>query len=142
MKDDDLYLLRLTVYQYDKRKTKMDYSIIPVTFNEVSKHGVPKSLKSGVSDEIIDIDNMLFDYDFVDRDFDTIKVGTTMFCGEIHDKKKEGKAATTSILVYSPKGLEEEERMKGWLKTIFRKRWFYKFKYLKFLKKKERLNQF
>lgn len=142
MKDDDLYFLQLTIYQYDKNKIKMDYSIIPVTFQKMSEYGIPKVLKSGVSDETIDIDNMLFDYDFVDRDFDTIKIGSTMFCGEIHDKKKEGKVIRTSILVYSPKGLEEEETLKRWLKTIFKRRWFYKIKYLKFLKKKESLNQF
>ena len=38
MKDDNLYFLQLTVYQYDKNKTKMDYSVIPVTFKEYEKN--------------------------------------------------------------------------------------------------------
>ena len=65
-----------------------------------------------------------------------------VYLGKIHDKKKKGKAVKTSILVYSPHGLEKEDVMKSWLKQFFRKRWFYKFKYLNFLNKKEILNQF
>ena len=40
MKDDNLYFLQLTVYQYDKNKIKMDYSVIPVTFKEYGKNGL------------------------------------------------------------------------------------------------------
>ena len=144
MKDDNLYLMQLTVYQYDKTKTKMDYSVIPVTFKEYGKNGLPISLKSGVSEEVINIDSMLFSNTFLDRDYQESFGDSLVYLGEIHDKKKEGKAVKTSILVYNPLGLEDkkEEIMKRWLKHFFRKRWFYKFKYLKFLKKKERLNQF
>lgn len=142
MKDDNLYFLQLTVYQYDKNKIKMDYSVIPVTFKEYGKNGLPISLKSEVSDEVIDIKYMLFSDTFLDRDYQEAFEDSLVYLGEIHDKKKEGKAVKTSILVYSPYGLEREEVMKSWLKQFFRKRWFYKFKYLKFLKKKESLNQF
>lgn len=142
MKDDNLYFLQLTVYQYDKNKIKMDYSIIPVTFKEYGKNGLPISLKSEVSDEVIDIKYMLFSDTFLDRDYQEAFEDSLAYLGEIHDKKKEGKAVKTSILVYSLHGLEREEVMKNWLKQFFRKRWFYKFKYLKFLKKKESLNQF
>lgn len=142
MKDDNLYFLQLTVYQYDKNKIKMDYSIIPVTFKEYGKNGLPISLKSEVSDEVIDIKYMLFSDTFLDRDYQEAFKDSLVYLGEIHDKKKEGKAVKTSILVYSLHGLEREEVMKNWLKQFFRKRWFYKFKYLKFLKKKESLNQF
>lgn len=138
MKDNNLYFLQLTVYQYDKNKIKMDYSVIPVTFKEYGKNGLPISLKSGVSDEVIDIKYMLFSNTFLEEAFED----SLVYLGEIHDKKKEGKAVKTSILVYSPYGLEREDVMKSWLKIIFRKRWFYKFKYLKFLKKKESLSQF
>jgi hypothetical protein len=144
MKDNDLYFLQLTVYQYDKNKTKMDYSIIPVTFKDYDDSGLPISLKSGVSDEVIDIKYMLFSDTFLNRDYQEVFGDSLVYLGEIHDKKKEGKAVKTSILVYNPWGLEDEEEdvMKRWLKHFFRKRWFYKFKYLKFLKKKEELNQF
>lgn len=142
MKDDNLYFLQLTVYQYDKNKIKMDYSVIPVTFKEYGKNGLPISLKSEVSDEVIDIKYMLFSDTFLDRDYQEAFEDSLVYLGEIHDKKKEGKAVKTSILVYSPHGLEREEVMKNWLKQFFRKRWFYKFKYLKFLKKKESLSQF
>ena len=145
MKDDNLYYLQLTVYQYDKNKTKMDYSIIPVTFTDYDKDGLPMSLKSGVSDEVINIENMLFSDSFLDKDYCKEEYDDALqFLGEVHDKKKEGKAVKTSILVYNPWGLgvEEEEVMKRWLKHFFKKRWFYKFKYLKFLKKKESLKQF
>lgn len=142
MKDDNLYFLQLTVYQYDKNKIKMDYSIIPVTFKEYGKNGLPISLKSEVSDEVIDIKYMLFSDTFLDRDYQEAFKDSLVYLGEIHDKKKEGKAVKTSILVYSLHGLEREEVMKNWLKQFFRKRWFYKFKYLKFLKKKESLSQF
>lgn len=142
MKDDNLYFLQLTVYQYDKNKIKMDYSVIPVTFKEYGKNGLPISLKSEVSDEVIDIKYMLFSDTFLDRDYQEAFEDSLVYLGEIHDKKKEGKAVKTSILVYSLHGLEREEVMKNWLKQFFRKRWFYKFKYLKFLKKKESLSQF
>ena len=142
MKNDNLYFLQLTVYQYDKNKIKMDYSVIPVTFKEYGKNGLPISLKSEVSDEIIDIKYMLFSDTFLDRDYQEAFEDSLVYLGEIHDKKKEGKAVKTSILVYSPHGLEKEDVMKSWLKQFFRKRWFYKFKYLKFLKKKESLSQF
>lgn len=144
MKDSDLYFLQLTVYQYDKNKIKMDYSIIPVTFKDYDDSGLPISLKSGVSDEVIDIKYMLFSDTFLNRDYQEAFGDSLVYLGEIHDKKKEGKAVKTSILVYNPWGLEDEEEdvMKRWLKHFFRKRWFYKFKYLKFLKKKEELNQF
>lgn len=142
MKDDNLYFLQLTVYQYDKNKIKMDYSVIPVTFKEYGKNGLPVSLKSEVSDEVIDIKYMLFSDTFLDRDYQEAFKDSLVYLGEIHDKKKEGKAVKTSILVYSLHGLEREEVMKNWLKQFFRKRWFYKFKYLKFLKKKESLGQF
>ena len=142
MKDDNLYFLQLTVYQYDKNKIKMDYSIIPVTFKEYGKNGLPISLKSEVSDEVIDIKYMLFSDTFLDRDYQEAFKDSLVYLGEIHDKKKEGKAVKTSILAYSLHGLEREEVMKNWLKQFFRKGWFYKFKYLKFLKKKESLNQF
>lgn len=142
MKDDNLYFLQLTVYQYDKNKIKMDYSIIPVTFKEYGKNGLPISLKSEVSDEVIDIKYMLFSDTFLNRDYQEAFEDSLVYLGEIHDKKKEGKAVKTSILVYSLHGLEREEVMKNWLKQFFRKRWFYKFKYLKFLKKKESLSQF
>ena len=142
MKDDNLYFLQLTVYQYDKNKTKMDYSVIPVTFKEYEKNGLPISLKSEVSDEVIDIKHMLFSDAFLSRDYQESLKDSLVYLGEVHDKKKEGKAVKTSILVYSPHGLEREDVMKSWLKQFFRKRWFYKFKYLKFLKKKESLNQF
>lgn len=144
MKDNDLYFLQLTVYQYDKNKIKMDYSIIPVTFKDYDDSGLPISLKSGVSDEVIDIKYMLFSDTFLNRDYQEAFGDSLVYLGEIHDKKKEGKAVKTSILVYNPWGLEDEEEdvMKRWLKHFFRKRWFYKFKYLKFLKKKEELNQF
>lgn len=144
MKDSDLYFLQLTVYQYDKNKIKMDYSIIPVSFKDYDDSGLPISLKSGVSDEVIDIKYMLFSDTFLNRDYQEAFGDSLVYLGEIHDKKKEGKAVKTSILVYNPWGLEDEEEdvMKRWLKHFFRKRWFYKFKYLKFLKKKEELNQF
>ena len=142
MKDDNLYFLQLTVYQYDKNKIKMDYSVIPVTFKEYGKNGLPISLKSEVSDEVIDIKYMLFSDTFLDRDYQEAFEDSLVYLGEIHDKKKEGKAVRTSILVYSPYGLEREDIMKSWLKQFFKKRWFYKFKYLKFLKKKESLSQF
>lgn len=142
MKDDNLYFLQLTVYQYDKNKIKMDYSVIPVTFKEYEKNGLPISLKSEVSDEVIDIKYMLFSDTFLDRDYQEAFEDSLVYLGEIHDKKKEGKAVKTSILVYSSHGLEKEDVMKSWLKQFFRKRWFYKFKYLKFLKKKESLSQF
>lgn len=142
MKDDNLYFLQLTVYQYDKNKIKMDYSVIPVTFKEYGKNGLPISLKSEVSDEVIDIKYMLFSDTFLDRDYQEAFKDSLVYLGEIHDKKKEGKAVKTSILVYSSHGLEREDVMKSWLKQFFRKRWFYKFKYLKFLKKKENLSQF
>ena len=142
MKDDNLYFLQLSVYQYDKNKIKMDYSVIPVTFKEYGKNGLPISLKSEVSDEVIDIKYMLFSDTFLDRDYQEAFEDSLVYLGEIHDKKKEGKAVKTSILVYSPHGLEKEDVMKSWLKQFFRKRWFYKFKYLKFLKKKESLSQF
>lgn len=142
MKNDNLYFLQLTVYQYDKNKIKMDYSVIPVTFKEYGKNGLPISLKSEVSDEVIDIKYMLFSDTFLDRDYQEAFEDSLVYLGEIHDKKKEGKAVKTSILVYSPHGLEKEDVMKSWLKQFFRKRWFYKFKYLKFLKKKENLSQF
>ena len=142
MKNDNLYFLQLTVYQYDKNKIKMDYSVIPVTFKEYGKNGLPISLKSEVSDEVIDIKHMLFSDTFLDRDYQEAFEDSLVYLGEIHDKKKEGKAVKTSILVYSPHGLEKEDVMKSWLKQFFRKRWFYKFKYLKFLKKKENLSQF
>ena len=142
MKNDNLYFLQLIVYQYDKNKIKMDYSVIPVTFKEYGKNGLPISLKSEVSDEIIDIKYMLFSDTFLDRDYQEAFEDSLVYLGEIHDKKKEGKAVKTSILVYSPHGLEREDAMKNWLKHFFRKRWFYKFKYLKFLKKKESLSQF
>lgn len=142
MKDDNLYFLQLTVYQYDKNKIKMDYSVIPVTFKEYGKNGLPISLKSEVSDEVIDIKYMLFSDTFLDRDYQEAFEDSLVYLGEIHDKKKEGKAVKTSILVYSSHGLEREDVMKSWLKQFFRKRWFYKFKYLKFLKKKESLSQF
>lgn len=142
MKNDNLYFLQLTVYQYDKNKIKMDYSVIPVTFKEYGKNGLPISLKSEVSDEVIDIKYMLFSDTFLDRDYQEVFEGSLVYLGEIHDKKKEGKAVKTSILVYSSHGLEKEDVMKSWLKQFFRKRWFYKFKYLKFLKKKESLSQF
>ena len=142
MKDDNLYFLQLTVYQYDKNKIKMDYSVMPVTFKEYEKNGLPISLKSEVSDEVIDIKYMLFSDTFLDRDYQEAFEDSLVYLGEIHDKKKEGKAVKTSILVYSLHGLEKEDVMKSWLKQFFRKRWFYKFKYLKFLKKKESLNQF
>ena len=139
MKNDNLYFLQLTVYQYDKNKIKMDYSVIPVTFKEYGKNGLPISLKSEVSDEVIDIKYMLFSDTFLNRDYQEAFEDSLVYLGEIHDKKKEGKAVKTSILVYSPHGLEKEDVMKSWLKQFFRKRWFYKFKYLKFLKKKENL---
>lgn len=142
MKDDNLYFLQLTVYQYDKNKTKMDYSVIPVTFKEYEKNGLPISLKSEVSDEVIDIKHMLFSDAFLSRDYQESLKDSLMYLGEIHNKKKEGKAVKTSILVYSPHGLEREDVMKSWLKQFFRKRWFYKFKYLNFLNKKESLSQF
>lgn len=142
MKDDNLYFLQLTVYQYDKNKTKMDYSVIPVTFKEYEKNGLPISLKSEVSDEVIDIKHMLFSDTFLSRDYQESLKDSLVYLGEVHDKKKEGKAVRTSILVYSPYGLEREDVMKSWLKQFFKKRWFYKFKYLKFLKKKESLSQF
>lgn len=142
MKNDNLYFLQLTVYQYDKNKIKMDYSVIPVTFKEYGKNGLPISLKSEVSDEVIDIKYMLFSDTFLDRDYQEAFKDSLVYLGEIHDKKKEGKAVKTSILVYSSHGLEREDVMKSWLKQFFRKRWFYKFKYLKFLKKKESLSQF
>lgn len=142
MKDDNLYFLQLTVYQYDKNKIKMDYSVMPVTFKEYEKNGLPISLKSEVSDEVIDIKYMLFSDTFLNRDYQEVFEDSLAYLGEIHDKKKEGKAVKTSILVYSLHGLEKEDVMKSWLKQFFRKRWFYKFKYLKFLKKKESLSQF
>lgn len=142
MKDDNLYFLQLTVYQYDKNKTKMDYSVIPVTFKEYEKNGLPTSLKSEVSDEVIDIKHMLFSDTFLNRDYQESLKDSLVYLGKIHDKKKEGKAVKTSILVYSPHGLEKEDVMKSWLKQFFRKRWFYKFKYLNFLNKKESLSQF
>ena len=142
MKDDNLYFLQLTVYQYDKNKIKMDYSVIPVTFKEYGRNGLPISLKSEVSDEIIDIKYMLFSDTFLSRDYQEGFIDSLMYLGEIHNKKKEGKAVKTSILVYSPYGVEEEDVMKNWLKQLFRKRWFYKFKYLNFLNKKESLSQF
>ena len=142
MKDDNLYFLQLTVYQYDKNKIKMDYSVMPVTFKEYEKNGLPISLKSEVSDEVIDIKYMLFSDTFLNRDYQETFEDSLVYLGEIHDKKKEGKAVKTSILVYSLHGLEKEDVMKSWLKQFFRKRWFYKFKYLKFLKKKENLSQF
>lgn len=143
-KEEGFYFLQLTIYQYDKNKIKMDYSVMPVSFKEVDYEGMPTILKSEVSDETIDIKKMLFTEDFVYKDYyKTVSYSDcTMLCGEIHDKKKEGKAIKTSILVYSPHGLEKENVMKGWLKKLFKGRWFYKFKYLKFLKKKESLNQF
>ena len=142
MKDDNLYFLQLTVYQYDKNKIKMDYSVIPVTFKEYGRNGLPISLKSEVSDEIIDIKYMLFSDTFLSRDYQEGFIDSLMYLGEIHNKKKEGKAVKTSILVSSPYGLEREDVMKSWLKQFFRKRWFYKFKYLNFLNKKESLSQF
>lgn len=146
MNFDNLYFLQLTVYQYDKNKTKMDYSVIPVTVLSLDRNGMPTVLKSDVSDEKFDVSKMLFTNDFMNINHQTYTdiscADCTMLCGEIHDKKKEGKAVKTSILVYSPYGLEREDAMKIWLKQFFRKRWFYKFKYLKFLKKKESLNQF
>ena len=120
----------------------MDYSVIPVIFKEYGKNGLPISLKSEVSDEVIDIKYMLFSDTFLDRDYQEVFEDSLVYLGEIHDKKKEGKAVKTSILVYNSHGLEKEDVMKSWLKQFFRKRWFYKFKYLKFLKKKESLNQF
>jgi hypothetical protein len=144
--ENEYYFLQLTVYQYDKNKIKMDYSVIPVTVTDLDRNGLPAALKSGVSEEKIDVSKMLFTDDFINmvyqKDTNVSCTDCTMLCGEIHDKKKEGKAVKTSILVYSPYGLEREDAMKDWLKHFFRKRWFYKFKYLKFLKKKENLNQF
>lgn len=132
----NLYLLRLTVYQYDKKKTKMDYSCIPVTVFEAAKN-IPTCLKSEVSDEKIKVDKMFFHNAYLDYEDSPLFVA-----GEEHSKKKEGKAVTTSVLFYSRKDLDEEELMKTWLFKLFKRRWFYKRKYIKFINKKILMKQF
>ena len=128
--------MRLTVYQYDKKKTKMDYSIIPVEVTD-AVHDLPTGLKSDVSDEKIDVSRMYFHDAYVDD------IASPLFvAGEEHSKKKEGKAVTTSLLIYSKEGLVDEKTMKLWLFKLFKRRWFLRRKYIKFMNKKISLGQF
>ena len=137
MISDNLYLLQLTVYQYDKKKTKMDYSFIPVSVKTWNKSR-PSRLLSGVSDEEIDVSKMHFTDAFLDD------ISFPIFtAGIMHGKKKEGKAVKTSMLVYSKYSFElEEDKMKKQLFKYFKKHFFLRRKYINFLKKKIAMSQF
>lgn len=124
---DNLYYLQLTVYQYDRKKIKMDYSCIPVEIISMINNK-PTSLKSEVSDEVIDINKMKF-------------YNSKELIGSLSEKKEEGKAVKTSILVKSIDGLEDEEMMKLYLLKKFFSRWRLRRSYIKFLKKKISLRQ-
>ena len=122
---DNLYFLQLTVYQYNKKKIKMDYSCIPVKLKSFEN---PITLFSEVSDEKIDVSKAKF------------RAKNDIICSK-SEKQKEGQAVKTYIVVQSINGLEDEERMKKELLKIFKRRWFYKIKYIKFINKKLSMRQ-
>ena len=124
MKEDEYSLGMLTVYQYSKNKIKCDYSIIPVSWID-SEH-----LQSGVSKEKIDAANFKIskNKDFLPSDY--IKF----------DKQKEGDGCKVSILSEGSIELVEKRILKKLYKE-FRKHFWYKFKYKKFLDKKKKMGQ-
>ncbi len=135
MNDKLYYFLRLTVYQYDKKKTKMDFSCVPVDVLK-ENYGVPTELQSQVSEEKIDISKMIFNKCFLEGQvkYDKKK---PLYLGKIDGKEKEGKAKKVAILVISPNmEIENEKIMKTWLLETFRRDFWYKRSYIKFLNKK------
>lgn len=135
MNDKLYYFLRLTVYQYDKKKIKMDFSCVPVDVLK-ENYGVPTELQSQVSEEKIDISKMTFNKCFLEGQvkYDKKK---PLYLGKIDGKEKEGKAKKVAILVISPNmEIENEKIMKTWLLETFRRDFWYKRSYIKFLNKK------
>ncbi len=122
---DNLYFLQLTVYQYNKKKIKMDYSCIPVKLKSFEN---PITLFSEVSDEKIDVSKAKF------------RAKNDIICSK-SEKQKEGKAIKTYIVVQSLNGLEDEEKLKKELLKIFKRHWFYKIKYMNFINKKINMRQ-
>ena len=124
--DEEYSLGMLTVYQYSKNKIKCDYSIIPVSWD----YNNNAFLQSGVSKEKISIEGF--------------KVSKNPFCLPADfikfDKQKEGDGCKVSILAYG--SLEVvENRILTKLYKEFKKHFWYKFKYKKFLDKKKNMRQ-
>lgn len=112
------YLFRLSVYNYSKKKIKMDYSVIPITID-------PKTLKakSEVSNEEIDIS------DFKPGYKDSLNVRCF----------KKNKVYNVNVIeIVSDIEHEEKAAMKECFETFY-KAFPFKFKYKKFLKSREYL---
>jgi hypothetical protein len=142
MENNNLYLLQLTVYQYDKNKIKMDYSFIPVTVDKTFRD-IPEVLKSEVSNEKIEIKKMHFSDRFFNSLIGIQREPEAYAMCFMYGKKKEGKAVKVSMLVKSKHGMElEEEAFKKDLFKHFKRHFFFNRKYISFLKKKVANNQF
>lgn len=137
----EYYLAQLTVYQYDKKKTKCDYSVIPITLN---CNKLPLTAKSGVSEEVIDLKKYQFSRDFSDALTDGVFREEPPFpyvIAKRYSSQKEGKGKKVSV-IYKTDDLEQDDKLFR-EDLIKRFRWYFPlaFKYKKFLKKKINLNQ-
>lgn len=135
MIDKNLYLLRLTVYQYDKLKTKMDYSFIPIIYIDRNDEK-PIAAKSEVSGEVIELKNFKFDkYHFYKGNEDVAFIATKF------SKEKEGKSYKIDMIAAIPDIEKNEKYACYWLVKKFKKHFWYNKKYSNFLNKKENLKQ-
>ena len=116
--EKDYLLTTLTVYKYNKKKIKCDYSCIPVTLNEEG------NWKSGASQEEI------IGEGFKKKDDYRVR----------YNKQKDGKSCRVELITVGDMEKDEDEAIKK-IYDLFSKHFWYKFKYKKFLDKKKRLRQ-
>lgn len=142
MENREYYLAQLTVYQYDKKKIKCDYSVIPLNIN-LNKS--PITAKSGVSEEIIDLKGFTFNKYFTNFLYaGSLSIDDEplpLYIASKYEKKKEGDARKVSV-VYISDDLEKDDVLfRNDLKKRFKNKFIFKRKYINFLNKKENLNQ-
>lgn len=138
MEEKEFYYARLTVYTFSKSKIKMDYSCIPVTVTRCA-FGEPTELKSAVSEEKFDIRRMKIDTYYLGNS--SFEKRSIIQIGSLTESRKEGQAKTVAILAESPDIESGEKFLKDWLFEDFRKRFWWRKKYIRFLNAKRTQEQ-
>lgn len=138
MEEKEFYYARLTVYKFSRNKIKMDYSCIPVTVSRCA-FGEPTELKSSVSDEKIDIRKMKIDTYYLGSN--SFEKKSIVQIGSLTESGKEGQAKTVAILAESPDIESGEKYLKDWLFEDFKKRFWWRKKYIRLLRAKRSQGQ-
>lgn len=138
MEEKEFYYARLTVYMFSRNKIKMDYSCVPVTVSRCA-FGEPIELKSSVSDEKFDIHRMKIDTYYLGEI--SFKNRVIAMIGELKESRKQGKVKTIAILAQSPDIEKGEAYLKDWLFEDFKKVFWWKRKYHRFLNLKRSMGQ-